>query len=147
MWFRSRGPVGSSQLTQVVPLSPSIRNLKSHDTPDGSNGVDLKRRDVVRTTIAMVIHSVGRTRREPPEKTTKRGNHVHVDVRSSSSVSSSDLGQSDSEVPGGRVKLWCVLMIMEQRHSTCRAFGPRYSTGKEDGREMKGREGHFHLRK
>ena len=56
----------------LAPLSPSIRNLKSHDTPDGSNGVDLKHRDVVRTTNAMVIHSVGRTRREPPEKTTKR---------------------------------------------------------------------------
>ena len=47
-------------------------NLKSHDTPDGSNGVDLKHRDVVRTMNAMVIHSVGRTRREPPEKTTER---------------------------------------------------------------------------
>ena len=43
--------------------------------------------------------------------------------------------------------MWRVVVAMEQRHSTCHAFGPRYSTGTEDGREMKGREGHFQLRK
>ena len=36
----------------------------------------------------------------------------------------------------------CVV-AMEQRNSTCRAFGPRYSTGTEGGRETKGRERHL----
>ena len=43
--------------------------------------------------------------------------------------------------------MWRVVVAMEQRNSTCHAFGPRYSTGTEDGRKMKGREGHFQLRK
>ena len=62
-------------------------------------------------------------------------------------VSSSDLGQSDSEVPGGRVKLWCVSVMMKQRDWTYRAFGPGYSRDKDGGREMEGREGHFQLGK
>ena len=33
--------------------------------------------------------------------------------------------------------MWRVVVAMEQRNSTCRAFGPRYSTGTEDGRGLK----------
>ena len=82
-----------------------------------------------------------------PRKDHQEGNRLLVDARSSSSVSSGDLGQSDSEVPGGRVKLWCVPVMMKQRDWTYRAFGPGYSRDKDGGREMEGREGHFQLGK
>ena len=67
----------------------------------------------------------------------QEGNRGHVDARSLSSVSSSNLEQSDSEVPGGRVKLWRVMMKMEQRDSTWRAIITRYSKGTDDGGKMK----------
>ena len=43
--------------------------------------------------------------------------------------------------------MWRVVKAMEQRESGYSAFGPRYSTGIDDGREMKGKEGHFQLAK
>ena len=54
-----------------------------------------------------------------------------------SSVSSTNLEQSDSEVPGGRVKLWRVMVGMEQRDSTWRAIITRYWKGTDDGGKMK----------
>ena len=36
---------------------------------------------------------------------------------------------------------------MDKRESGCSAFGPRYSTGRDDGCGMTGREGHFQLGK
>ena len=50
-------------------------------------------------------------------------------------------------MPGGRVKLWWVLVIMKQPDSTYRAFGPGYSKDKDGGHEREGREGHFQLAK
>jgi len=60
-----------------------------------------------------------------------------LDARSLSSVSSTNLEQSDSEVPGGRVKLWRVMVGMEQRDSTWRAIITRYWKGTDDGGKMK----------
>ena len=40
-----------------------------------------------------------------------------------------------------------MLVIIKQRDSTFRAFGPGYSKGNDGGREMEGREGHFQLAK
>ena len=60
-----------------------------------------------------------------------------LDARSLSSVSSTNLEQSDSEVPGGRVKLWRVMVGMEQRDSTWRAIITRYFKGTDDGGKMK----------
>ena len=43
--------------------------------------------------------------------------------------------------------MWRVVKAMEQRESGYSAFGPRFSTGTDDGRGMMGREGHFQLGK
>ena len=40
-----------------------------------------------------------------------------------------------------------VVKAMEQQESGYSAFGPRYFTGTDDGREVEGREGHFQLGK
>ena len=89
--------------------------------------------------IRWVVRAVSPQKRPPSGKSCSRRCCAVL----SSSVSSSDLGQSDSEVPGGRVKLWRVLVIMARQDLTYRAFGPGYSKDKDGGREMEGREGHF----
>ena len=43
----------------------------------------------------------------------QEGNRGHVDARSLSSAGSSDLGHNDREVPGGRAKLWRVVVAMK----------------------------------
>ena len=128
----------------LAPLSPSIRNLKSHDIPDGSNGVDLKHKDVVRTTSAMVIHSVGRTRRGPPEMkrppsdqscSLRRAILFCCQLQrpeaerqrgggwqSQTVVCAGDNGAAALNMPCGRMQS---------------DLGIPQSTGKEDGREMK----------
>ena len=64
-----------------------------------------------------------------------------------SSVNSSNLGQKERWFSGCRVRMWRVVVAMEQRDSTCHAFGPRYSTGTEGGRGNERTGGSLQLRK
>ena len=43
----------------------------------------------------------------------QEGNRAVADARSLSSAGSSDPGHNDREVPGGRVKLWRVVVAMK----------------------------------
>ena len=120
------GPVGSSQTHGTrsgrrYQISFTRNFAREHGVVDVHSAV-------VRTTETMVIHTV----LEHQER--KR---VRREARPWFLGSSSDLWQQENGLLDCRVIMWRVVVMMEQRHSTCRAVGPRYSTGTEGGREMK----------
>ena len=78
----------------------------------------------------------------------QEGNRGHVDARSCLQSTPATWSNNKKRwFSGCRVRLWRVVVAMEQRDSTCHAFGPRYSTGTEGGRGNERKGGSLQLRK